>query len=148
MSVMSGFVTKVVVNKPVGHTFGLFLDEQIMSLWVSGFKGIEILSGKPRTADSLYRMLIHFNGEDLQIYQRLLKVKKNERVLVLMEHPEFITHSDILFSKAGAATELSCKVDIEGKNMKMMLAMPLVRSILEDRNQRDYLLFKQVAENK
>ena len=145
---MSGFVTKVMVNKPVGHTFRLFLDEEIMAQWVSGFKAIEILSGKPRTADSLYRMLIHFNGEDFQIYQKLLEVEKDERVHVQMEHPEFITYSEIMFSKSGLSTEMLCKVKIEGKNVKMKLAMPLVKSVLESRNEKDYLVFKKIAEKK
>lgn len=145
---MSGFVTKVKVNKPVEHTFGLFLDERTMAHWISGFRGIEILSGKPRSADSLYRMMIDFNGEALQIYQKLLEVERNERLFVQMEHPEFITYSEILFEQAGLTTEMLCKVKIEGKNLKMKLAMPLVKSILEIRNKKDYQVFKQVAEKK
>jgi hypothetical protein len=145
---MCGFVTKVKVNKPVEHTFRLFLDEEMMAHWISGFKGIEILSGKPRSAESLYRMMIDFNGEALQIYQKILEVHQNERLLIHMEHPEFITYSEILFEEAGTGTDLLCKVKIEGKNLKMKLAMPFVKSILVSRNEKDYMVFKQVAEKK
>lgn len=119
-----------------------------MGHWVSGFKGIEILSGKPRSADSLYRMMIDFNGENLHIYQKLLEVEHNVRLFVQMEHPEFITYSEILFEQAGLATEMFCKVKIEGKSIKMKLAMPLVKAILESRNNKDYQVFKKVAEKK
>src|SRR5687767_13519993 len=113
---MSSFVTKVQVNKPVGHTFRLFLDEEMMAHWISGFKGIEILQGKPRQAESFYRMMIHFDGADVQIYQKILEMEMNERLLVQMEHPEFLTYSEILFKKTGNATEVFCRVKIEGKN--------------------------------
>jgi len=145
---MAGFVTRVEVNKPVGQTFRLYLDESIMPQWISGFKGIEILRGKPREADSFYRMLIHFNGEDLHIYQKLLEVNPHERLLIQMEHPEFFTYSEILFSPCGKATELNCKVKIEGKNVKIKLAMPLVKSILECRNEQDYQVFKKIVEKR
>ena len=146
---MAEFVTKVRVNKPVGHTFRVFLDEGTMAKWVSGFKGIEIVSGKPRKVDSLYRMMINFDGEVLQTYQKLLEVKEDERLLVQMEHPEFITYSEILFSKAGAATEMLCKVKIEGKTVKMKFAirtdvahvLPLSSSHSRGKNARSFVYF-------
>jgi len=143
---MSSFVTKVRVNKPVGHTFRLFLDEEMMAHWISGFKEIQILQGKPRKAESFYRMMIHFDGEDVLIYQKLLEVEHNKRLLVQMEHPEFLTYSEISFKRVGRATQVFCEVNIEGKNLKMKLAMPLVKSILESRNENDYMIFKKVAE--
>ena len=119
-----------------------------MAHWISGFKGIEILRGEPREVESFYRMMIQFDGEDVHIYQKLLEVEHDERLLIQMEHPEFLTYSEIFFKQVGRATELFCKVKIEGKNLKMKLAMPLVKSILESRNEKDYLVFKEVVEKK
>lgn len=143
---MAGFVTKVRVNKSAENIFRLYLDEAIMPHWISGFKGIEILRGEPRATDSFYRMYLDYNGENLQLYQKLLEVCPHEKLLVQMEHPDFITYSEILFRQAGEVTELCCKVKIEGKNLKVKLALPFVKSILEERNQKDYMVFKQVVE--
>ncbi len=143
---MAKFSTKVQVNKPVEHTFDRFLDEQTMAHWITGFKGIEILRGEPREPDSLYRMMIHFNGEDLLIYQKLIEVHPNEKLLVEMEHPEFVTWSEILFYQTGFATQIECTSKIQGKTFRVKLALPLVKNILESRNEKDYQVFKKIIE--
>ena len=117
-----------------------------MKKWISGFKGIEILSGEPRAVESLYKMLIHFNGEISEIYQKILEMQHNQRLLLHMEHPELIMVSEILFSGSEDITEIACNVEIVGKNLKINLAMPIVKSILESRNEKDYLAFKKVVE--
>lgn len=143
---MANFSTRIQVNRPVEHTFRLFLDESVMAHWISGFKGIEIISGEPRETDSLYRMIVRYHEDDIQVYQRLLSVKENRALLIETEHPEFLTHSEITFIPAGYATLMECRVKVKGKTLRVKLGMALVKAILENRNQWDYQMFKRVAE--
>lgn len=143
---MANFSTRIQVNRPVEHTFRIFLDESVMAHWISGFKGIELLNGEPRETDSLYKMIVRYHKEDIHIYQRLLDIRENKSMHIEMEHPDFITHSNILFIPAGYATLLECKVKIKGKTIRAKLGMTLVKSILENRNLWDYQMFKRVAE--
>ena len=145
---MADFITKVQVNKPVEQTFQAFLDESLMQHWISGFEEIELLRGAAKQPDSLYRMHIQYDGECLEIYQKLLEINPHERIRVQMEHPEFITHSEILFLPTGTATLMKIFVDLESKSFRVKLAFPLVKSILQHRNRQDYATFKKVAEKR
>jgi hypothetical protein len=143
---MASFSTRIQVNRPVEHTFRLFLDESVMAHWISGFKGIEIINGEPRETDSLYKMVVRYHEDDIHVYQKLLDVKENKSLLIEMEHPEFITHSQISFFPSGYVTLLECKVKVKGKSLRVKFGMALVKAILENRNQWDYQMFKRVAE--
>src|SRR6188508_1161307 len=120
---MAQFSTRIQVNRPVEHTFRLFLDESVMAHWISGFKGIEIVKGEPRETESLYKMVVRYHEADIHVYQRLMLVKENKSLLIEMEHPEFITHSEITFIRAGIATLMECKVKIKGKTLRVKLGM-------------------------
>ncbi|MDZ4844491.1 MAG: SRPBCC family protein [Chitinophagales bacterium] len=144
---MANFSTRIQVNRPVEHTFRLFLDESVMAHWISGFKGIEIISGEPRETDSLYRMVVRYHKEDIQVYQKIISVKENKSLHIEMEHPEFITHSEIIFIPTGYVTLVECKVKIKGKTLRIKLGMSLVKAVLENRNQWDYQMFKRIAED-
>ncbi len=143
---MARFSTKVQVNQPAELTFSLFLDENMMGHWISGFKAIEIIKGEPREEDSLYRMTVRYHEDDITIYQKLIEVEPNERLVIEMEHPEFKTYSVIDFLQTGFATQLECKARITGKNLKVRLAMPFLKSLLENRSQWDYMMFKKMVE--
>lgn len=144
---MAQFSTRIQVNRPVEHTFRLFLDESVMAHWISGFKGLEIVKGEPRETDSLYKMVVRYHESDIHVYQRLMLVKENKSLMIEMEHPEFITHSEITFIPAGFATLMECKVRIKGKTLRVKLGMALVKAILQNRNEWDYQMFKRVAED-
>jgi hypothetical protein len=73
-------------------------------------------------------------------------MEQNQRLLLHMEHPELIMISEIIFNNADGKTELLCKAEITGKNLKVKLAMPIVKSILESRNEKDYRAFKKAVE--
>lgn len=144
---MAHFSTRIQVNRPVEDTFRLFLDESVMAHWISGFKGIEVIKGEPRETDSLYKMVVRYHESDIHVFQKLMLVKENKSLMIEMEHPEFVTHSEITFISAGMATLMECKVKIKGKTLRVKLGMALVKAILENRNQWDYQMFKRVAED-
>ena len=136
------------MNKPADHTFNYFLDETIMDKWISGFRGIEILRGNPREVESLYKMMILYNGKEVEVFQKIENMTPHEHLLLRMEHPELITYSDITFIDNGPVTEMSCKVKVVCKKLHLKLAMPLVKSVLETRNNKDYTNFKKVVEKR
>lgn len=137
----------MLVNKPADYIFRLYLDENFMAEWISGFKGIELLRGEPRKPGSLYKMIVKFHDEDLPVYQKLIEVVENEKLVIEMELPQLYTCSEILFHPNGSMTQLECKVKIKGKSLKVKLAMPYVRALLLSRNQWDYEVFKRLVEN-
>jgi len=145
---MSSFNITLLVNKPVEHIFSLYLDENFMPHWISGFKGIEILKGMPREADSLYKMIVRFHDDDMVVFQKLLEVRENKKLSIEMELPQLFTYSEILFHQEGDTTQLECKVKIKGKSLKVKFAMPYVKALLLSRNQWDYQTFKRLAECK
>ncbi|GIV33076.1 MAG: hypothetical protein KatS3mg031_0611 [Chitinophagales bacterium] len=143
---MNSFSSRVLVNHPSWFTYQLFLDERLMPQWISGFQSIEIVMGAPRQAGSMYRLRIRYQDEDVTVYYKLLQAEPHQRLTLEMEHRQFKTHSVICFEGTGNVTELGYRVKIFPKNLKVRLAMPFLKGLLQNRSQWDYHMFKKIAE--
>ncbi len=146
---MSTIQTIVTINKPIRKTFDSFLDESYMSQWVSGFQKIELIRGEPKKQHSKYILTLDFEGKPVAVTQEIIELIDDEYLCLRMEHPEIITYSEITFSSINVdATKVFCNCKIVGKGFKIKMLMPVVKNILDARQQRDYKVFREILESK
>ncbi len=144
---MHAISTIVSVNKPLYKTFEMFLDEHLMGQWVSGFQKIELIRGEPKKQHSKYIMTLVHDNRPVAVTQELVEIIDNQFLYFRMEHPDIITYSEINFHSVSVdVTNIHCISKIHGKGFKTKIMMPVVKTILESRQQRDYNLFRSLVE--
>jgi hypothetical protein len=144
---MSSIQTIITVNKPIKKTFDSFLDENFMAQWVSGFQKIEIIRGEPKQQHSKYILTIDFDGKLTAVTQEIVEIIDQQFLYIRMEHPDIITYSEISFSPTAIdSTKVHCLSKVMGKGFKIKMLMPVVKNILDSRQQRDYKTFRELLE--
>jgi uncharacterized membrane protein len=144
---MSSIQTIITVNKPIKKTFDSFLDENFMAQWVSGFQKIEIIRGEPKQQHSKYILTLDFDGKLTAVTQEIVEIIDQQFIYIRMEHPDIITYSEISFnSTAIDSTKVHCLSKVMGKGFKIKMLMPVVKNILDSRQQRDYKMFRELLE--
>lgn len=144
---MSSIQTIISIKKPIKKTFDSFLDEALMAQWVSGFQKIEIIRGEPKKQHSKYILTLELDGKPVAVTQEIVEVIENEYLYLRMEHPEIITYSEISFTSENVdTTKVFCNCKVMGKGFKIKMLMPVVKNILDVRQQRDYKIFREVLE--
>lgn len=144
---MSTIQTIVTVNKPIKKTFNSFLDENFMSQWISGFQKIEIIRGEPKQQHSKYILTLDFEGKLTAVTQEIVEVIDQQFLYIRMEHPDVITYSEISFSPISIdSTKVHCLCKVMGKGFKIKMLMPVIKSVLDTRQQKDYKKFRELLE--
>jgi hypothetical protein len=144
---MSSIQTIITVKKPIRKTFDSFLDENLMTQWVSGFQKIELIRGEPKKQHSKYILTLEFEGKPVAVTQEIVEVVDQQFLYIRMEHPDIITYSEITFNSTSIdTTKVHCLSKIMGKGFKIKMLMPVVKSILDTRQQKDYQLFRSLLE--
>lgn len=144
---MSSIQTIITVKKPIRKTFDSFLDENLMTQWISGFQKIELIRGEPKRQHSKYILTLEFDGKPVAVTQEIVEVIDQQFLYIRMEHPDIITYSEIAFNPINTdTTKIHCLSKIMGKGFKIKMLMPVVKSILDTRQQKDYQLFRNLLE--
>jgi hypothetical protein len=144
---MSSIQTIITVKKPIRKTFDSFLDENLMTQWISGFQKIELIRGEPKKQHSKYILTLEFEGKPVAVTQEIVEVVDHQFLYIRMEHPDIITYSEITFNPTSIdTTKVHCLSKIMGKGFKIKMLMPVVKSILDTRQQKDYQLFRNLLE--
>lgn len=145
---MNSVQTIISVEKPLRKAFEAFLDENIMQHWIAGFQKIEIIRGEPRKQHSKYILTLELDGKPIAVTQEIVEIIDGQYIYTRMEHPEIITYSEISFDALNSqVTKIHCLTKIHGKGLKIKMLMPVVKTILDKRQQQDYKNFRNIIEN-
>jgi uncharacterized membrane protein len=146
---MSSVSTIITIHKPLQKAFDYFFDETKMSQWVTGFQKIELIRGESKKQHSKYIMTVQYENRPVALVQELVEIIDNQYIYLRTEHPDWFTYSEITFQSVDTdVTRLNCVCKIHGKGFKVRMMMPVVRSIFETRQWRDYKKFRELVEAK
>jgi len=144
---MSSVSTIITIHKPLKKAFDLFFDETHMAQWISGFQKIELIRGEPKKQHSKYIMTVQYENKPMALVQELMEIIDSQYIYLRTEHPDWFTYSEITFSSVDVdTTQIHCVCKIHGKGFKVKMMMPVVRSIFENRQWRDYKSFRELVE--
>ena len=138
---------KFEVNKPVDQTFKSFMDVTLMGEWMSGFKKMETLSGKPGEVGSKYRFVFAEGDKDVIVDEEVIAMKENEVFAFSMENDFLNGTGEFRFTEKEGKTEITYINDTAGKNIIYKTMLALFRSNIMERNTKDFEKLKLLIEN-
>ncbi len=136
------------VKKPVDLTFRTFMDAGLMGEWMTGFKKMETLSGRPGEIGSRYRFVFNEDGKDMFVDEEVIQMKENEVFAFSMDNEFLDGTGEFRFVEKNGATEVTYLNDTAGKNAVFRSLLALSRSRIKERNQKDFDKLKTLIESK
>ncbi len=140
------FESKVTVNKPVETAFGVFTNPFKLSDWVTGLKGIGLISGIPNTVGSKWKFIIEQNGKEYELIQTMKELKVNELFVTHTDNELFTDDVQVKFISKGASTEIIATSHLSGKNIFWKSVFVLAKFYLNSNDQKMYDKLKEVIE--
>ncbi len=136
------------VNKPADQTFKAFMDVTLMSEWMTGFKRMETLSGKPGEVGSKYRLVFAEGDKDVIVDEEVIAMKENELFIFSMDNDFLSGTGEFRFAENNGKTTVTYINDTAGKNIVYKSVLALFRSDIMERNKKDFEKLKTIIESK
>lgn len=136
------------VNKPADQTFKAFTDANLMAEWMTGFKRMETLSGKPGEVGSKYRLVFAEGDKDVIVDEEVIAMKENELFIFSMDNDFLSGTGEFRFTENNGKTTVTYINDTAGKNIVYKSVLALFRSDIMERNKKDFEKLKTIIESK
>ena len=135
------------VNKPVDQTFKAFMDVTRMGEWMTGFKRMETLSGKPGEVGSKYRFIFSEGDKDVIVNEEVIAMKENELFAFSMENDFLSGTGEFRFAENNGKTTVTYINNTKGRNIIYKSILALYRSSIMERNKKDFQKLKTIIES-
>ena len=136
------------VHKPADQTFKAFMDVTLMSEWMTGFKRMETLSGKPGEVGSKYRLVFAEGDKDVIVDEEVIALEENELFIFSMANDFLSGTGEFRFAENNGKTTVTYINDTAGKNIVYKSLLALFRSDIMERNKKDFEKLKTIIESK
>ena len=140
------YESKVTVNKPVETSFAVFTSPFKLSDWVTGLKGIGLISGIPNTIGSKWKFIVEQNGKKLELVQTMKEFKLNELFVTHADNELFTDDVEVKFISKGTTTEIIATSHLSGKNIFWRSVFVCAQFYLGSNDQKMYDKLKEVIE--
>ena len=140
------YENKVLVNKPIEHSFQVFINPNKLKDWISGFKKINHVSGFPNEIGSKWALTIEENGEEMTMIEEITAYELDKLFAFKLDNDVLTTYVEIRFEDSGKGTAIIVKNRVIGKNMFFRSLFPLYTSYFKEMTQVDYEKLKNVIE--
>ncbi len=141
------YESKVTVERPVDRSFIVFIDGSKMDQWLTGFKGIQLVSGMPNFPGSIFNLTLEINGREVTLKEEVLDFRWNELFSVRIQH-DFMTIENVNeFVAEGMKTEITATYRLTGKNIFWRSVLVFSRGKMKQRAQNDFDSLKRVIES-
>lgn len=134
------------VNAPVEKTFAVFNDTTKLKEWLTGFKSIENIRGKPNEIGSKWKVVFEENGSEISMNETIVAFKENELVSFNIANDFIKSKNEIRFIPKGNTTEIIAKVSYRGTHIIQKSMVALFSSSIKKQQKESYDLLKQLIE--
>lgn len=140
------YQNQVKVNASIDDSYRIFTDESLAHEWLFGYKGYEILKGKPLIPGSRFLMKFEESGSYYEFIEELLAVKENEKFIFDMETDFFDGKVEVYFEGDSATTTIKAFTSVEAHNIFYKSMFYVLKSGMSERAQGQYEDLKYLIE--
>jgi hypothetical protein len=142
------YLTQIVVDRPVNHSFLIFTNVNRMADWIPGFKEIETIKSVPGHVGSKYRLVFETEGEEIEMIEELTAYKENELFAFILSNEVILSEVEISFNAISEnETEITALTRARGQNWFWRSVFPFFKSYFKEQTEQQYNTLKQIIEN-
>ncbi len=141
------FENRIIINAHVQKVWDVFTDESMLKAWLSGYKSSRTLSGKPLTIGSKHEMVLEENGREMKFIETVTQVDVPSTYGFTLSHDKMCSKNLTTLKESGEQTELIQQVDFKATSFLFKLMMPLLKSSICKKSEKDLIKLKALIEN-
>jgi carbon monoxide dehydrogenase subunit G len=145
---MATSTVSINISQPVETVWQLLVDPENLKHWLTGFKSLEVISGKAGEAGSVSKMKVMEGGKEMEVTETTLAVNPPQQYSFSIEHKLFKNIVDIHLKPAGNGTVMSQTVQFFPRAFFLKIMMVMMKGQMKKRTLNDLLKFKAFAESK
>ena len=136
----------ITINRPVKKVYYSMLNPMMMKEWLEGFQKIEALDGFLHGPGSRYMLTLEMGGREIKVLQEVTLFEWKKELGLKMNFPHILVKTNVLFEESGKGTQMNIKHDIQGDNLFWKSVIPIVRPILKNSFDKNFINLKEVLE--
>jgi uncharacterized membrane protein len=140
------YTISTIVNAPVEKTFAIFNDTTKLGEWLTGFKSMENIRGKPNEVGSKWKVVFEENGSEISMNETIVAFKENELVSFNIANDFIKSKNEIRFIPKGNTTEINAHVIYRGTHIIQKSVLALFSRSVKKQQKESYELLKQLIE--
>jgi hypothetical protein len=142
------YENQVEVQASVEDSYRIFTNESLAHEWLYGYKGQEILKGKPLIPGSRFLMKFDESGRSYEFIEELVAVKENEKFIFDMETDFFNGKVEVYFEGDISTTTIKAFTTVEAHNLFYKSMFYILKNGMSERAQAQYEDLKDLIEKK
>ncbi len=140
------YQTSITIEKPVKEVWKFFINPDNLPKWLSGFKKMEPMSGKPGTLGARSKQFYVYGGIKLELVEEITELAENEKFSSKLSHKDFDTSLSINFIDQGDSTKLDVNMEVIIKNPLYEMFGQMLNSQIKNRTEKDLAKLKELVE--
>ena len=141
------YTVTVDIDRPVDEVWDAFQDPERATVWISGLKSIELVSGEKHAEGSKYRMTFVEEDKTIVVDETIQTVVPNERFVFTTMAEGMGMLADTTFTPNATGTSITSNVTMTGDGVFMRGMLPLMKGMISERQQGDLTALKALVEN-
>jgi len=141
------YETTVLVNKPVSHSFSVFMNPFNTKKWLPGFVSVASISGLPDQVGSTYELIFEEDGERFILTEVMTGFEHNKLFAFDMSNEYLVSKVRITFEDVDGKTRITSTSETSAKNFIFRSLFPFMKSQFQERNDQTYANLKRVIES-
>lgn len=137
----------VTINKPVDKVWGLFMNPDNLSQWLTCFVSITFLEGRYGEPGSRYKVVLKERDKDMEFTEKVLKIEPLQHCRFDVQHRMLSSENDFRFISFGDYTEVIQTIHPFPNSLFMKLMMPFIKKSMEKRMKDDLISLKIFVES-
>lgn len=139
--------SKIIINQPKEKVWSYLINSEHFPLWMSGLKDYKYLEGEP---GKIGYKAIHFykeNGMQINMLEEVVSSKPEEYIKTTLKSKSLDSLvQNSLVAKENDKTLLICNIKFTMKSFVFKMAIPLLKSSLQERMDRDFSTLRKLLE--
>ncbi len=145
---MPKYSVTVEVNRPIEEAWDIYMDESRMGEWLTGFRGIELIEGEPRTVGSKHKMLFEDRGKELILIETLTAIDPPREFAIDLDHELMNSSMSTTLERIGPdRTRLVSTTETRSPKLLWKIILPFMTPQMKKRNRGDLEKLKAMIES-
>ena len=137
---------EVKANSPVEIAWQVFMDDSLMSDWLTGLKSVEHLEGEPQTTGSKFKLIFEEQGNRYEMIETVTAIETEKRFAFDGDSDIMSSHSEITFNQVGDSTIISDQSYFQAKGFVLKAILPLMNEAMAERSKAMYVKLAALME--
>lgn len=140
------YETSFRTSAPLKTAWEVFIDEDKMDQWITGFKSSRLIEGADNEVGSRYEMVIEQDGQRAVAYEQITAFKEQEQFAFVLDNDFMTIEVDMQFSPEFDGAQVKAHHEVRAKNAFWKSMFRLMKSSMEQQSFEDYQKLKRLME--